>query len=88
VRFTDDGMNAAGTYYIMRPEAVEALFYMWRLTKDPKWREYGWKIFQAINKHCKADAGYTYALLTLLLRFLFCTLIQVQWHPRRDGEER
>lgn len=60
VRFTDEGMIPAGTYYIMRPEAVEALFYMWRLTKDNKWRDHGWKIFEAIAKHCKAEAGFTY----------------------------
>jgi len=41
-----------------RPEAVESFFYMWRLTKDPKWREYGWKVFQAFENHTKVDSGY------------------------------
>ena len=33
-------------YYILRPETVETWFYMWRLTKDPKYREWGWDMAQ------------------------------------------
>ena len=33
-------------------------FYMWRYTKDPKWREYGWEAAQAYEKYCKTPAGY------------------------------
>lgn len=27
-------------------EAVESWFYLWRITKDPKYREWGWKFFE------------------------------------------
>jgi mannosyl-oligosaccharide alpha-1,2-mannosidase len=30
-------------YYILRPETFESYFIMWRLTKDPKYREWGWE---------------------------------------------
>ncbi len=33
-------------YYILRPEVVETYFYMWRLTKDPKYRQWGWEAVQ------------------------------------------
>ena len=33
-------------YYILRPETIETWFYMWRLTKDPKYREWGWDVVQ------------------------------------------
>jgi len=33
-------------YYILRPEVIETYFYMWRLTKDPKYREWGWEAVQ------------------------------------------
>lgn len=46
-------------YYILRPETVESYFLMWRLTKDPKYREWGWEMVQALDKHCKAEAGYS-----------------------------
>jgi len=33
-------------YYIQRPEVIETYFYMWRLTHDPKYREWGWEAIQ------------------------------------------
>ena len=47
------GMRSAVHVYLMRPEAVEAFFVMWRLTGNTKYREYGWGVFQAIEKWCK-----------------------------------
>ncbi|KAJ8908480.1 hypothetical protein NDN08_005189 [Rhodosorus marinus] len=44
--------------YLQRPEVIEAQFYLWRHTKDPKYRAYAWKIFEAIQKHTKVPAGY------------------------------
>jgi mannosyl-oligosaccharide alpha-1,2-mannosidase len=41
------------TRYMLRPETVESVFYMWRLTKDPKYREWNWAIAQAIEKQCR-----------------------------------
>ncbi|QRV76440.1 glycoside hydrolase family 47 protein [Ceratobasidium sp. AG-Ba] len=43
--------------YILRPETVESLFLAHRLTGDPKYRRWGWAIFQAIEKHCKVPSG-------------------------------
>lgn len=40
-----------------RPETVESLFIAYRLTGDNKYREYGWNIFQAIEKYCKIESG-------------------------------
>ncbi|KAJ3489749.1 hypothetical protein NLI96_g1889 [Meripilus lineatus] len=49
--------------YILRPETVESLFLAFRLTGDPRYREYGWSIFQAIEKHCRiASGGYASVL--------------------------
>ncbi|KAK3835900.1 MAG: hypothetical protein JOS17DRAFT_782464 [Linnemannia elongata] len=41
----------------LRPETVESLFYMWRFTGDEKYREWGWKIFEAIEKYSKVQSG-------------------------------
>ncbi|TFK38755.1 glycoside hydrolase [Crucibulum laeve] len=43
--------------YILRPETVESLFIAFRLTGDKRYRDYGWKIFQAIEKHCRIESG-------------------------------
>ena len=48
--------NAA--YNIGRPEAIEAMFYMHYYTRDPKWREMGWKIFEAFEKHAATHSGW------------------------------
>ena len=34
-------------HYLLRPETVESYFYLWRLTHDPKYREWGWEFVQA-----------------------------------------
>lgn len=45
---------------LQRPEAVESLFIMWRITGDEIYREWGWKIFEAFMKHSAvAGGGFT-----------------------------
>ncbi|KAG8525461.1 uncharacterized protein KY384_009105 [Bacidia gigantensis] len=46
---------------LQRPETIETLFYMYRITGDEMYREWGWEIFQNFLKYSKADdnAGYT-----------------------------
>lgn len=34
--------------YILRPEAIESVFVLWRITGDPVWRETAWDMFQAV----------------------------------------
>lgn len=51
-------MTAAPSYNILRPETVEALFVLWRTTHDSVYREWGWNIFQAFEKHCRVAGGY------------------------------
>ncbi|KAL6400508.1 mannosyl-oligosaccharide alpha-1,2-mannosidase [Ilyonectria robusta] len=33
--------------YILRPEAIESVWYMYRITGDPEWMDKGWKMFEA-----------------------------------------
>jgi len=42
-----------------RPEAIESVFIMYRVTGDVIWREKGWKMFKAIQKHTKAKYGHS-----------------------------
>ncbi|MCL4150769.1 UNVERIFIED_CONTAM: hypothetical protein GTU68_052767, partial [Idotea baltica] len=52
-------MKSSEKYYILRPEVVEGWFYMWRLTHDPKYRDWAWDAVQAIQKHCRVEAGFS-----------------------------
>ena len=57
VRFNGNGMSVGAAHNLLRPEAIEALFYMWRFTKDVKYREWGWRMFLAFEKHCRVSGG-------------------------------
>lgn len=48
----------AGRHSFLRPETAESLFYLHRLTGDAKYRRMGKKMFHAIVKHAKVDAGF------------------------------
>jgi len=39
------------------PETIESLFVAFRLTGDSWYRDQGWAIFQAIEKHCRIPSG-------------------------------
>jgi mannosyl-oligosaccharide alpha-1,2-mannosidase len=45
--------------YLLRPEAIESVFYMHRITGDPKWREYGWKMWQSVEKMTRYEIAYS-----------------------------
>ncbi|CAK5284806.1 unnamed protein product, partial [Mycena citricolor] len=63
--------------YILRPETVESLFIAWRLTGHPKFRDYGWEIFQAIEKHCRIpDGGYAGVLNV--------EAVPVEWEDKQE----
>lgn len=49
------------SHNLQRPETVESLFYMWRITGDEIYREWGWEIFTSFVKYTAAEdgAGFT-----------------------------
>jgi len=50
--------NNAGQY-LLRPEAAEAIFYMFYHTGDPKYRRWAGEIMEAIEKNCRTTYGYS-----------------------------
>ncbi|KAM2268170.1 hypothetical protein ACFX1S_046329 [Malus domestica] len=58
--FFHDGQDlSVGTSWnILRPETVESLFYLWRLTGNKTYQEWGWNIFQAFEKNSRVESGY------------------------------
>jgi mannosyl-oligosaccharide alpha-1,2-mannosidase len=46
-------------HYILRPEALEAMFYLRRFTKETRWRDFAWKMFRAIEDNLKMKNGYS-----------------------------
>ena len=57
VRFGGGRMLIGAAHNLLRPEAIESMFYMWRFTKDPKYREWGWRMFLAFEKYSRVPQG-------------------------------
>lgn len=45
--------------YILRPEAIESVWYMYRITGDPIWQQKGWKMFEAVIAATSAEFGHS-----------------------------
>ncbi|TCD63846.1 hypothetical protein EIP91_004888 [Steccherinum ochraceum] len=46
------------TNYLLRPETVESMYLLWKVTGDPRWRERAWSVFLAIEQRAKTESGY------------------------------
>lgn len=54
-----NGLVRISPTYLLRPETLESLFILYRITGDKKYQERGWKIWQAIEKWCKTPTAYS-----------------------------
>uniref|UniRef100_A0A6A7FXZ2 alpha-1,2-Mannosidase n=2 Tax=Hirondellea gigas TaxID=1518452 RepID=A0A6A7FXZ2_9CRUS len=46
-------------HYLLRPETIESLWYMFQVTGNTTYQDWGWEIFQGIEKYCRVTHGYT-----------------------------
>ncbi|KAG5983562.1 hypothetical protein E4U55_007804 [Claviceps digitariae] len=44
--------------YILRPEAIESIFYLYRITGKQEYQETAWNMFQAVEKATRAKFGH------------------------------
>lgn len=54
-------VHGSDAHNLQRPETVESLFYMWRITGDVKYRDWGWQMFEAFLKHTAVPDGSGYS---------------------------
>lgn len=59
VLFDSRGLSTLESSNNLRPETVESIYLLWRVTKDKKYREWGWNIFQAFERVSRTCYGYT-----------------------------
>ncbi|KAF2201837.1 mannosyl-oligosaccharide 1,2-alpha-mannosidase [Delitschia confertaspora ATCC 74209] len=50
-------IKPADSHNLQRPETVESLFYMWRITGDEVYRQWGWEMFEAFAKYTMVEDG-------------------------------
>lgn len=46
-------------HYLLRPETIESLWYLYYFTGNKTYQDWGWNIFQGIEKYTKVSGGYT-----------------------------
>jgi len=51
MKITEDG-------YALRPEVIESAFYLYRTTRDPRYRDMGRTFFDSLVKYCRTDEAY------------------------------
>ena len=54
-----DGRAPPKSASLLRPETVESYFYMWRVTKNPIYREWAWDFAKSLEKYAKTESGYS-----------------------------
>ncbi|KAJ2731025.1 hypothetical protein IW152_004838 [Coemansia sp. BCRC 34962] len=52
------GFSLERPYYLLRPELIESLFYMYRLTGKQLYADRVWQIWQGIQRNCRVPGGY------------------------------
>ena len=67
-----------------RPETVESLFVMYRLTKNESYREWGWEMFEAWQKYCKVRLSPIW-LLPPSIEFGHITVAMRIWQRSISG---
>ena len=48
---SDYEIKSQDSHNLQRPETVESLFYLWRITGDETYRRWGWEMFEAFMRH-------------------------------------
>ncbi|KAJ8119741.1 hypothetical protein ONZ43_g3376 [Nemania bipapillata] len=51
--------NARDPRYILRPEAIESVFYMYRITGQVEYQEMAWDMFQSIKKATETQLAFS-----------------------------
>ena len=54
-------VKPSDSHNLQRPETVESLFYMWRITGEERYRIWGWEMFEAFMRHTRVPGGEGYS---------------------------
>lgn len=74
----DIQINSQDRHNLMRPETVESLFIMWRITREEKYRDWAWQIFLSFEAYLHAGEG---------LGFTSINNVMANPPPKRDNME-
>ncbi|TIA40727.1 glycoside hydrolase [Aureobasidium pullulans] len=55
----DKSIQLTDGRFRLRPEVLETWYYAYRATKDPKYQDWSWAAFEAINRYCRTETGFS-----------------------------
>ncbi|OQV10415.1 hypothetical protein CLAIMM_14417 [Cladophialophora immunda] len=79
---SDYDIHSNDVHNLQRPETIESLFYMYRITKDRKYRQWGWEMFEAFREHTKVVDELTGKV------YAYTSLDTVMENPVRERKRR
>jgi mannosyl-oligosaccharide alpha-1,2-mannosidase len=57
--YAQSGFYVQTNSYDLRPEVMESYYYAYRITGDPKYQEWAWDAFLAINSTARVGSGFS-----------------------------
>ena len=50
-------IKPADAHSLLRPEYVESLYVLWRVTGEQRYRDWGWDVWRGIERYARVDTG-------------------------------
>lgn len=51
-------MTITRPQYYLRPEIIESAYYLYRVTRDPRYRSMGETFYRSLVRYCRTESGY------------------------------
>ncbi|RMZ90879.1 hypothetical protein DV736_g1893, partial [Chaetothyriales sp. CBS 134916] len=79
---SDYDIHAQDEHNLQRPETVESLFYLYQITQNRQYREWGWQMFDSFREHTKVVDDVTGQV------YAYASLNSVMHKPVQEGRRR
>ncbi|KAF2136151.1 glycoside hydrolase family 47 protein [Aplosporella prunicola CBS 121167] len=57
--YAEHGFYPTDASYDLRPEVLESFYHAWRHTREPRYREWAWEAFVAVNASARRGTGFS-----------------------------
>lgn len=95
--FAQNGFYILSPGYQLRPEVIESYYYAFRATRDPKYRDWAWDAFVAVNATTRVGSGYSSVndvtvpggggFANMMESFWFAEVLKYSYLIQRDGDD-
>lgn len=57
ISYGDVLVKGSDAHNLLRPETIESLWALWRVTGEEEWRDAGWEMWRSWERHARVDSG-------------------------------